>query len=174
MDSGQFPGLATPRLLLRRFRPSDAASFFGYRTLPEVARYQSARWLTMTMKEAAEFVAEQVASEPFVPESWFQVAVERASTGELIGDIGLHTPADAGAAEVGYTLAPAHQHQGYAIEAVRALVDWLFKERRLHRVVCIADMRNAPSIRLMEKLGMRREGCADGEVRFAISNDEWT
>ena len=168
MDTARFPGLQTPRLLLRQFRPSDAAAFFAYRTLPEVALYQSARWLTMTPAEAASFVAAQAAAAPFVPETWFQLAVEHRATGALIGDLGLFTPADDGEAELGYTIAPVYQRRGYAAEAVRAAVDWLFTARRLRRLVCVADVRNVPSIRLMEKLGMRQAACGGGEVRYEL------
>ena len=173
MDKDIFPGLVTSRLVLRRFRLSDAAVFFGYRTLPEVARYQSERWLTVTMSEAAAFVAEQAAASPFSPDSWFQLAIERRDTGVLIGDIGIHTLADVSEAEIGFTLAPWQQRQGYALEAVRAVFDWLFRERGMRRLTGIADARNTASIRLMDKLGMREAGCTDGEVRFTVSAEAW-
>lgn len=43
-------------------------------------------------------------------------------------------------------------------EAVAALLDFLFQELQLHRVVAQTDVRNVPSVRLLERLGFRREG----------------
>jgi RimJ/RimL family protein N-acetyltransferase len=178
-----FDRIETPRLILRRFRPEDSEPFFAYRTLPEVARFQSQRWLRMTQGEAAEFVLAQSEADAFVRDAWYQLAVERRDTGALIGDIGLHTPDDISQAELGFTIAPSYQHQGFALEAVGHLLDDLFTARGLHRVVAVADARNLPSIALLHKLGMRREGCfiksfrdADtytDEVQYAILEEEW-
>ncbi len=87
-------------------------------------------------------------------------------SGALIGDCGLRqrdqVPHGDGApaeADIGYEFDPAYWGHGYATEAVRALVDFGFSQRGLHRMCtfCIAD--NEPSWRLMERIGMRREGC---------------
>lgn len=154
----QFTIIETERLILRRFKAADTAVFWRYRTLPDVALYQSEGWLTMTLEAAAEFVAEQSNAHPGEPDTWFQIAVELKDTGALIGDLGLHTLSDIRQAEIGFTIAPMYQHNGYALEAVLALFGYLFNMRSLHRVIAIADVRNAASINLLEKLGMRREG----------------
>lgn len=60
-------------------------------------------------------------------------------------------------AELGWALDPAHTGNGYATEAIRAVIDVCFGPLGLRRVQagCFAD--NEPSWRLMERLGMRRE-----------------
>jgi RimJ/RimL family protein N-acetyltransferase len=60
--------------------------------------------------------------------------------------------------EIGYTLARDQQGHGYATEAVRALLDYAFATLTLHRVTASADCRNTPSFKLLERVGMRREG----------------
>ncbi|MEI7530117.1 MAG: GNAT family protein, partial [Elusimicrobiota bacterium] len=85
-------------------------------------------------------------------------------------------------AELGYTLAPEHQGKGYATEAVVRVVEYLFKLKK-HRITATADPRNTPSIKLMERLGMRKEGhfkksfwtgkaWAD-DVAYALLREEW-
>lgn len=60
-------------------------------------------------------------------------------------------------AEFGYIFNPEFTGQGYATEAVAALVTWLFGNLDLHRVTAYVDERNAASIKLLERLGFRLE-----------------
>ena len=81
-------------------------------------------------------------------------------------------------------LRPAHQGQGYATEAVRELLRVCFEDLGVRRVVALAFADNAPSLRVMEKVGMRREavmvreslhrelGWIDG-VSYGLLADEW-
>ena len=152
-----FARLLSPRLILRRFRYSDLVPFCGYRSDPRVARYQD--WESWSEEEGRQFLERQMTLHPDVPGTWFQLAIELAETGELIGDLGLHTPADRpGQSEIGFTLASEHQGQGYATEAVNRLLDYLFGDLGKHRVTAVTDARNTPAARLLERVGMRREG----------------
>lgn len=151
-----FGRIETSRLIIRRFRPSDAVALSAYRSDPEVARYQS--WRDMTPGKALLFIESLQASEPGTPGEWFQFALQEKSSGALIGDIGLRTAADDPAqCEIGYTLAQAYQGQGFASEAVRAVLAYCFEPLDMHRVIAVTDTRNQPSIRLLERLGFRRE-----------------
>lgn len=167
----KFVQLETARLILRRFRPGDENSFLEYRVAPEVMQYQGNGFLWFTAEDAARFVLEQSSDTHGKPDTWFQIALESKDTGALIGDLGLHTLDDIQQAEIGFTIAPPHQNQGYAIEAVRALLHYLFIDCCLHRVIAIADVRNKPSVQLLERLGMRREGCF---LQSSWNNGEYT
>lgn len=156
--AGQFTTIETERLSLRHFAEKDTVPFFCYRTLPEISQFQGDGWRHFTLLDAAGFTAAQSTGTPGIPDTWFQIAIERRSTGTLIGDLGLHTLSDVRQAEIGFTIAPPHQHQGFALEAASALLHYLFCEQQLHRIVAVADTRNTASITLLEKLGMRREG----------------
>jgi RimJ/RimL family protein N-acetyltransferase len=152
-----FAQLLSPRLILRRLRESDLSPFCRYRSDPRVARYQD--WESCSEEEGRRFFEGQMALHPDVPGTWFQVAIELAGTGELIGDCGLRTLGDRpDQAEIGFTLAREHLGKGYATEAVNCLLDYVFGNLGKHRVIAVTDTRNAPAVRVLERVGMRREG----------------
>ena len=152
-----FAQLRSPRLLLRRLQESDLPSFCAYRSDPQVARYQD--WESWSEEEGRRFIEGQMTLHPDVPGTWFQMAIELVQVGEIIGDCGLHTLADRpGQVEIGITMACEHQGKGYATEAVNCLLDYVFGKIAKHRVIAVADTRNTPAVRLLERVGMRREG----------------
>ena len=162
-------------MTLRRLAPADLRAFQAYRGDPDVGRYQG--WLPMTDAEAGVFLEHMAAAEPFAPGAWFQLGIADRDSNVLIGDIGVHVAADGGHAEIGFTLRASAQGRGLGSEAVRAVVDLLLDRVKLPRVVAITDARNLPSVRLLERVGMRRvetvstsfrgEPCI--EHKFAIS-----
>jgi RimJ/RimL family protein N-acetyltransferase len=159
MIAGDFLPIKTERLVLRKFRASDAADFLAYRQLPSVSRFQGDGWEKMTAEEAAAFVRKMAKSRPGLPGHWFQIAIERADTGQLIGDCAIHTlPNDARQAEIGFSLNPAFQRRGYAREMIQALIGFIFTEMDMHRIIAITDVRNISSVSLLERAGFRREG----------------
>jgi ribosomal-protein-alanine N-acetyltransferase len=141
-------------LLLRRLRPGDLAAFQAYRALPEVGRYQG--WSPMSDGEAAEFLSRMEAAPFFTPGEWVQLAIGEPD-GTLAGDIGIFLAADSGHAEIGFTLAPAAQGRGLATAAVREALDLVFAGTGIAEVHAVTDERNAPSIRLLERLGFQRK-----------------
>jgi len=148
-----FTRIETERLTLRRFRPDDASAFASYRSDPMVARYQS--WdETYSVADAERMIASLAEIHPGEPGEWFQFAVADRDTDALVGDCGLHVDgSDPSRGEIGYTLAPAHQARGFATEAVGALVGYAFGTLDVARIQATADERNAPSIRVAERLG---------------------
>jgi RimJ/RimL family protein N-acetyltransferase len=177
-----FTQIQTARLLVRRFQESDLTAFVDYRNDPEVARYQG--WDTIPEARAAAMLQELRVSEPGVPGQWFQFAIELKETRQLVGDCGLAVLVqDARQAQLGISLARAHQGQGLATEAVNAVLDYAFINLDLHRVVATVDADNARSAALMERVGLRREGhfiknawfkghWAD-EFLYAVLQAEW-
>ncbi|MFF5288267.1 GNAT family N-acetyltransferase [Paractinoplanes globisporus] len=148
--------ITTDRLLLRRFRAADAPVLAEYRSDPDVARYQS--WdAPFPLLRAETAVANFMASDPDKP-GWFQYAIERIADKALIGDVAVHLHDNLQQAEIGFTLATAHQKQGYAAEAVRGVLDRLFRLQGLHKVAGECDARNLPSAALMRRLGFTQEG----------------
>ena len=85
------------------------------------------------------------------------VVLERDS-GELVGDCSLSFDAGFEEWELSYGFRRDRWGRGYATEAGRAALDLAFGELGLERVIAVAHTRNAASIRVMEKLGMRYEG----------------
>jgi len=172
----------TPRLRVRAFTEADVDAFVAYRADPDVARYQS--WTDYTHAEGLALVASMRGIEPGVPGEWFQFALEAKDDAALVGDLALRVAADEPReAEVGFTLAPAHQGRGYATEALGALLDWAFPTCGLHRVIAVTDALNLAAAALLERVGLRREahfvenvffkGAWGSELQFAVLEREW-
>jgi RimJ/RimL family protein N-acetyltransferase len=177
-----FTLLESDRLVLRRFKESDLVAFAAYRADPEIARFQS--WESYDLEKARAFFVQQRSRNPGTPGAWFQFAVERKSAPGLIGDCALQVRADdPRQVEVGVTFAPEHQGQGYATEALRCLLGYVFGPLAKHRAVAMLDVRNTASARLFERLGFRREGhlienafikgAWTSEYHYALLNREW-
>jgi RimJ/RimL family protein N-acetyltransferase len=158
--------LESDRLILRPFQDSDIESFAAYRSDPEIARYQS--WEPpVTLEQAARFVNEMKNARPGVQGEWYQWAVERQATAGLIGDCAFQIlPHDPRQAEIGFSFARAYQGQGFAAEAVSRLLDYLFGDLNLRRVTAVTDAENQDAARLLERLGLRREGTFVENVWF--------
>ena len=171
MADTAFTELQAERLVLRRFRAADAAAFAAYRSDPAIARYQS--WdVPFPVERAEGMIAELAGEHPDTPGEWFQFAVALRGSDELIGDCGAQALADdPRQAEIGFTFATASQGRGYATEAVRRLLDYLFHERGKHRVVANCDERIVRSAALLRRVGMLREGLL---VESTWAKGEWT
>ena len=89
------------------------------------------------------------------PTAW---AVISLSSQTLIGHLVFHPWAGPHTYEIGWVFAQEHHGRGYATEAARALLSHAFKTLGLHRVIATCQPENPASWRVMEKLGMRREG----------------
>lgn len=93
-----------------------------------------------------------------LPGAWFQFVIVKNGTNELIGDIGVHfLPADGFQVELGCTLSEEHHGKGYATEALREVIRYVFGPLGKRRIIASIDPRNQASIRLFERLGFRKE-----------------
>lgn len=153
----------TTRLRLRRFQADDLTGFQTYRHDPEIQRYQG--WQPQSDELAAQFLA-QMAVEPFFqPGQWLQIAVTLPENDHLIGDVGIHAAPDRLSADLGFTFASQYQGQGYASEAVSAVIALLFETTAVTHIAASADAENGPSWRLLERVGMKRTKTEAGSFR---------
>jgi RimJ/RimL family protein N-acetyltransferase len=163
------PEIQTERLFLRKLTLQDVPAIHSYRSDPEVMRYQT--WHPASAQEIGAFI-ENINRIGFdVVDTWFQLGIYLRATQVLIGDIGIHfLPPDNRQAEIGFTIAPQYLHKGYATEAVDQLLKYLFKNLGKHRVIASVDPGNSPSIKLLERIGMRKEA----HFRYSIwTGKEW-
>jgi ribosomal-protein-alanine N-acetyltransferase len=101
----------------------------------------------------------QLASDPTEQPWLLRAIVVRQPVREVVGHIGFHAPPDArNAVEVGYTVAAAYRRQGYALEAVQALLGWAKREHGIQQVIASISPTNAPSLALAHKLGFVQTG----------------
>jgi len=162
------PQLTTPRLLLRPVQQTDAAAILQYRSDSEANQYQG--WMPKSIDEVRAFI-QKVAPAINEPETWYQLVILDGTTGELVGDVGIHFIDPEGfQAEVGCTLSKHQQGKGYATEALTATIDYLFGSLNKRRILTSIDPRNTASIQLVERLNFRKEGHFKESIFF---KGEW-
>jgi RimJ/RimL family protein N-acetyltransferase len=175
------PTLHTERLFLRPFSLEDA---------PAVQRLAGAREIAATTLNIPHPYEDGMAA------AWIETHQERFEKGELVnfavvsksdavlvGAIGLHVSASNARAELGYWIGVPFWGQGYATEAGRAVVGYAFAALDLNRVLAYHLGSNPASGRVMQKIGMIREGCLrqhtekwgvlEDLVVYGILRDEW-
>lgn len=155
--------LETARLRLRRFRRADAdSSLQNWAADEAVFRFISQK--PMSREEMEAFLSE--ADEVYESPAAYYWAIERKDVPGVIGEIFVDDFSERNAwCEVDYKLGPAFWGRGYAAEALRAVVDYLFRQIGFHRVQAKCSVRNAASERVMQKAGMLREGVLRGYFR---------
>jgi RimJ/RimL family protein N-acetyltransferase len=172
---------STPRLRLREQTEADHLAANEYESDAEVVRYQSHP--VRTPAESLAYIRRVIAEQAETPRRLYDLAIEL--DGRMVGRVGLSIArSDDGEAALWYVLRRDLWGRGFAVEAARALLDFGFRELALHRVFVDTDPRNAGSIRVAEKLGMRREAHFVENARyqgewcdsliFAILEREWT
>jgi RimJ/RimL family protein N-acetyltransferase len=177
-----FAEILTERLALRDLEVSDTQRIFEYRSRPEVSRFQS--WGTQSADGIQLYLRDLSKTEPGRPGSWYQIGIILRSSGELIGDCGFQVlETEPRQADVGIALAPEFQGRGYATETLRALLDYLLVALGKDRVFGSVDPRNVRSMRLLQRVGMRKEahrvkslwfkGEWVDDAIFAITASEW-
>lgn len=147
--------IKTARLYLAPLRPHDAKALFAYRSLPEVYRYQT--WAPTKLEEAVEFIAKNSAHHSPAPDAWLQFGIYSCESNQLIGDCGFCLQKNH-QAEIGYTISPSFQKNGYGIEAVQGVIYFLHSQFDVTKIVASCDPQNTASISLLEKLGCVRDG----------------
>lgn len=168
MDMPEF--IETERLKLRLFSIEDVEDVFSYASDPQWARFLPVPQ-PYTKADAEEFVAGQVSGDRKTDAVW---AIEHA--GSVIGGVGIRFDFENRVGEMGYSLARRFWGRGLTTEAVGAVIDAAFSAYpELNRIQASADQRNVGSLRVMEKLGMVREGVLrqDKFPRGEFSNTVW-
>jgi RimJ/RimL family protein N-acetyltransferase len=137
---------------LRPFRLDDAGAVAAACRDPDIPRFTHVPD-NYTESDAREFIAGTM--RPDREERSF--AIVATDDERFLGAVGFRVP-HPGTGEVGYWLAPGARGRGAATRAVRLLCEWAFGELGLVRVQLLTHPENAPSQRLAERLGFRREG----------------
>lgn len=161
--------LHTPRLMIRRFKPSDLADEMTQQQDPEVVRYIRE---PLSDEEAVDYFQDSL--KPYQGEEgeWLGLCVTLKEQQNHIGAISFRYELLAFAiVEIGYRFNPDFQGKGYAFEAVSSVIKFIFNHLSAHKIVARCDPRNESSYKLMEKLGMQREGLLRQHYRIG---EQWT
>lgn len=149
--------LVTPRLVLRHFTGDDAADLFSMDSDDRVMRYLGAGLRGRSREEvqtAVERMAERAAAKP----GYGLLHASLREGGGFVGGCGLFPLQDTGDIEIAYRLPYACWGRGFATEMARAVLEHAFATLDLRRIVGLTWPENAPSQRVLEKIGLRAEG----------------
>ena len=178
----QVPTLQTRRLILRPFHPSDAGDV--QRLAGEKAIADTTRTIPHPYPEGAAETWIRSHSEGFASGALLSFAVTLRDREDLIGAISLMNLApDLRMMEMGFWIGTGYWNRGYCTEAGVAVLDYGFSDLKLNRIHGHCLKRNPASGRVMEKIGMVREGCLRQHMRkwdvledivlYGILNSEW-
>jgi RimJ/RimL family protein N-acetyltransferase len=172
--------IETERLVIRRFELSDADDIVELVSAPSVARVTTE--IKANVTDVNDYIKLQRSLEPFEPDVCFDLGIELKQKSKIIGLVSLIRK-DHRQGMVGWALNEGYRRRGYATEAGRALVSHGFEHLDLHRIYAITSNVNIPSWKVLERLGMRREGhykeaeYLDGQwldvLVYAVLADEW-
>lgn len=170
--------LKTDRLNLRPYQFSDLDDLLEFATDENWARFLPVPQ-PYTHENAEKFIASRILLNPEEHLSW---AIE--FNHKMIGGLNLRHFNEHHTAEIGYSLSPQFWGRGIMTEAAKCIIHQAFShDEKLVRIKAMADERNSASTRVMEKLGMQKEGVlranrihrgqSINEVWYGILRSEW-
>ena len=160
--------LITPRLKIREFRADDFDAIYAIDSDPQVCRFEpsvlTADQVAYRLEGALEWAQES-------PRTMYKLAITIPPDDRVYGRLSLRASLHSDRTwEIGWTLHPQIWGKGYATEGARALLGYAFTQLNAHRVVAFCHAENIASGRVMEKIGMQREGCLRETI---LINDSW-
>jgi len=160
----------TPRLVIRRFAPGDWKDLMELTAAEELFQYTEGH--PLEEEEVLRWLESDTHVKLTTPNQYFYLAIETQEPAKLIGYIGLlHFDAQQLQATLSIYVNKAFQRQGFALEALDAVVGFCFEDIKLHRITASCDSRNTAARSLFEKLGLRREG---EFLKNHLLHGEWT
>jgi len=148
--------METERLIIRRFRPEDWKDLHEYLSQEEVVKYEP-------YDVFSEEASKQEAIDRAENDDFWAVCLK--GTDKLIGNI-YFAKQDFDTWELGYVFNSRYHGKGYATEASRAVMNDVFINKNAHRVIAMCNVLNTSSWKLLERLGMRREGHLHQNIYF--------
>jgi RimJ/RimL family protein N-acetyltransferase len=154
----------TSRLLIRQFQEQDYTSLFEYLSNPSIYRFEPGE--PISLEKAKELASERTQGHDF----W---AVILKDNQKLVGHLYFKQiePKEFQTWELGYIFNPDFHNKGYATESASGLVQYGFMHFGIHRVIAHCNPENAASWKVLEKIGMRREGYFKKNVFFRTATD---
>ena len=142
--------IKTERLIIRNFENTDWQAVHEYTSDINAMRYIPEG--VFTEEIAKDFVMKNMG------DNAKNFPVVLADESYLIGHIVFHKYFGEHTYEIGWVFNPKFHNKGFASEAALAVLKFGFEKMRLHRIIATCQPENTPSYRVMEKIGMRREG----------------
>ncbi len=142
---------------MRELEERDWIDVHKYASQGKVCQYQA--WGPNTEKESKEFVGKVIHDAQLEPRSRFVFAVILKDSKEMIGSGEVIIRDNINRiGEISYIIHPHFWAKGFATEVGAVLVSYGFNELLLHRIIATCDPRNGASAKVLEKVGMTKEG----------------
>lgn len=164
------PPIRTARLILTPCpAPVANSAYGGVRQLESLVGARFAiDWLDHDGRALLSYYAHQINHDPTLL-GWGLWLIQLAETRVVIGSAGFKgQPDKTGMVEIGYGISESYRRRGYTFEAARALVDWAFARADVRRVTAEALYYNVGSLRILEKLGMKRTGRMGDYIKWEV------
>lgn len=152
----------TERLVLSGWRLDQLDDLVALHGNPNVSRYLTPSGAPWTREQAEKSLAHWI--DLFATRQLGKLRLTRKSDGQFIGRAGFGIYPPTGEPEIGYALFEEHHGAGYAKEAAAGLRDWIFRETDASHFIGMADIRNAPSLAVLGKIGMEKTHVAEDHI----------
>lgn len=150
--------LITRRLQISPVTRNDLVDIHELHSLPEIDRYNTLG-IPEDISETRQILTDWIAKQKTENCKQFTFKIELAQPHAFLGLIGLKLKTEKfKSGEIWYKLHSNFWNKGYATEALSALIKFGFNDLRLHRIEAGCAVENTSSIRVLEKVGMTREG----------------
>lgn len=150
--------LWTDRLILREYVAEDFEDMFAYESDPLVVQYVC--YGPYSREECWQQLSYHIEHQTAVPRIYFHLGIVQREEERLIGWCGLEVISrENQEAELGYALHRNYWGHGYMTEAAQVVIEAGFEQLNLHRIFATCSPANTGTVRVLEKVGMRYEGC---------------
>ena len=163
--------LVSERLILREFSHADFQDVHAYSSNIENIKYMIRG--PNSEEDTIEFLDDCIENIDKKPRKQYDFAVTLKENGKVIGGCGIYLNDSLEEGMLGWILHKDYWKKGYMTEAGKELVKFAFEDLNLHRLYATCDAENYGSYRVMENLGMRREGHIIKNRKFAGFTDVW-
>lgn len=151
--------IETNRLKIRKFLPDDWKSLFDYLSMKEIYTFEPGQPIS-------KVEAKQMAANRSFGNSFFAVTLKASE--KMIGHLYFSQiePLEFMTWELGYIFNPLYQNQGYCSESAKAMIEYAFLHWNAHRITAFCNPNNIASWKVLEKIGMKREGFFEKKAFF--------
>lgn len=172
----------TERLIIRRPVETDLHDFLAYRNDAEILKFLPIQ--PVDEETALKNLKKQVILDEENDTGWIMFAIELKSEKKMIGEVGIYiSPLHKSSGDIGWSVHKDYHRNGYATEGARAVLNYVFKIRKLDKVTATCVSENNASSMLMTRLGMHKvtyhaqnqyiDKVRHDEHLYTISRAEW-
>ncbi len=155
--------ITTNRLVLRLFQEKDAPAVTELCNNYNIYKNTLHLPYPYSLQDALSWITHHL--DNFNADKSYEFAITKKDSGDLLGAVALSNNEKFINGELAYWVGEPFWGNGYATEAAQAMLDFAFKEKKYHKVFARYFDSNPASGKVLEKLGMKKEGVLVDHVR---------